>query len=114
MQLERRNYNRKDLDLFIQVRGENCDGIPFEELSRLVNISGGGAQFISSSIHNYFQGQVLETSVVLPETQEVKGSLNTTATVTRLNHKTLPDKTFKDKRVKVSVCFKHHFKLKRA
>lgn len=111
MQLERRNYKRQDFDLFIQVKGENCDGHPFVEMARLLNISGGGAQFISSTSQNYFQGQVLETSVVLPETREVKGSLNTTATVIRLSQETLPDTT--DTNISISVSFKRHFKLKR-
>lgn len=113
MQLERRNYRRKDLDFYIHIRGENLLGKPFEEKTRLLNISGGGAQFISSANNNYFMDQELEASVVLPGTREVKGCLNTTATVIRLSNGVVEDPSAQDGILRISVKFKKHFKLKR-
>lgn len=113
MRLERRKYRRKDLDFYIHVKGVNRNGKPFEEKARLLNISGGGAQFTSSFKSNYFMDQELNACVVLPGTREVKGCLDTTAKVIRLSNGVVENQSVQDGILRISVKFKKNFKLKR-
>ncbi len=108
---DKRQYQRHDLDFFLHIEGENSEGQPFEEKTRLVNVSGGGAQFVTNSSHNYYEGQVLETSVVLPQTREVKGRMDTTATVVWLAQENHTDSIAEKQRLKVSICFKRNLEL---
>ncbi len=60
---------------------------------------------------NYYQGQTLEASIVLPETPEVKGHMNTKATVIRLSEDIQNDPIPEIATLKVSVCFQKYLQL---
>ncbi len=113
MRNEKRQYDRHGLDFVLYIKGTSDQGHPFTEQTSLINISGGGAEFVSSCHHYYYKGQVLETQVILPETRDVKGCLETTATVTRLTRESRPDAPADDQKLKVAVCFKKNLELKR-
>ncbi len=84
MQIERRKFQRHPLRFKLEIRGNSQNGKPFVEKAQLINISGGGALFHSLLIDQYFQGQIVETKIILPGTPAIKGQMNTRATVVRL------------------------------
>ncbi|HEB68906.1 MAG TPA: PilZ domain-containing protein [Desulfobulbus sp.] len=84
MEIERRKFQRHSLRFQLEVRGYSQHGKPFVETAQLINISGGGALFHPLQADQYFQGQVVETSIILPGTPAIKGQMRTRATVVRL------------------------------
>ncbi len=108
---DKRQYQRHSLDFFLHIEGKNSKGQPFEEKTRLVNVSGGGAQFVTDCSHNYYEGQVLETSVILPQTREVKGRMDTTATVVWMSQENHTDSSAEKQRLKISICFERNLEL---
>jgi len=84
MQIERRKFQRHLLRFRLEIRGKSQNGQPFVERAQLINISGGGALFHSLLIDKYFQGQIVETNIILPGTPAMKGQMYTRATVVRL------------------------------
>ncbi len=106
MQIERRKFKRHRLRFQLEIRGNSQNGKPFVERAQLINISGGGALFHSLLIDQYFQGQIVETNIILPGTPAMKGQMFTRATVVRLireNHE----------QSIVSIHFMDPFKLSR-
>ncbi len=106
MQTERRKHERHPLGFQLEIRGDNQRGKSFCETAQLIDISGGGALFLSSLIDNYYEGQHLQTDVILPGTPHLKGQMNTQATVIRLQQD-------KNQQFYVSVQFLQPFKLLR-
>lgn len=86
---ERREDSRFRIDLITQVTAKSADGKTFSEKTLLRNMSGGGANFITSQAERYFQGQLLNIKIDLPGTVDLKASLQGTATVSRIEP--LPD-----------------------
>ncbi len=104
MQIERRKFQRHLLRFRLEIRGKSQNGQPFVERAQLINISGGGALFHSLLINQYFQGQVVETNIILPGTPAMKGQMYTKATVVRLIRKNREQSI-------VSIHFMDPFKL---
>ena len=113
MQREKRKYQRRSLDFLLEIKGANEVGELFQETTRLINISGGGAQFITPLLEQYYEGQVLKASIFLPGTRDVNGRMNTTATVVRLAKGTKNSVGRDADPAKVSVCFQETFQLLR-
>ena len=86
---ERREDNRFQMDLVMQVTAKSADGQTFSEKTLLRNMSGGGANFITRQADRYFQGQQLNIKIDLPGTVDLTASLQGTATVSRIE--LLPD-----------------------
>lgn len=106
MQSERRKHERYPLEFQLDIRGDNQTGKSFQETAQLLDISGGGALFRSSQVDSYYEGQLLQTDVILPGTPHIRGQMHTQATVTRLQQD-------KYHRFHVSIQFLHPFKLLR-
>ncbi len=104
MCMERRKSQRHKLHLRLEIQGEGQNGHPFCEQAQLVNISGGGALFYSQQLDRYYQGQMLETHILLPGPAATNGKMKTTAMVSRLNGKN-------NDKVKVSIQFQKPLKL---
>lgn len=84
MLIERRKFKRHSLQFQLEIRGHDPNGTPFHEKAQLMNISGSGALFNSLQVDHYFEGQVLETTILLPATPAIQGRMRTRATVVRL------------------------------
>jgi len=81
---ERRHFHRNPLDFEIKVVSQSREGILCEERTRLEDISGEGARFLTGKAERYFVGQSLEVSIYLPGTDEVKASMKGKAKVVRI------------------------------
>lgn len=111
MEQEKRLFKRLERQIIFLVEGEDSDGRSFMEKATALNLSGGGALFITTCVDNYFMDQVLDVRVVLPETPEVRGVLNATAKVVRLS-KTTEDVTLSNgEKHRIGICFQKHLKL---
>ncbi len=113
MTIEKRHYIRHDLEVALKVSGTNEKGKPFSEEIFLLNISGGGALFITSELTNYHLGQSLETKVDLPGTDKIKGHMYTKATVVRLDTANLTINNSPKETIQVAIYFQKFLQLKR-
>jgi hypothetical protein len=81
---ERREFHRFPLELLVTVSAQDRDGETYEEKTRLKEISGGGARFITRHREKYFQGQQLEMKIYLPGTDDIRAHMKGIATVSRI------------------------------
>ena len=100
---ERREDSRIRIDLITQVTAKGDDGKTFKEKTLLRNMSGGGANFITSQADRYFQGQPLNIKIDLPGTVDLMASLQGVATVSRIERLPEPDPRQDTRRYAVAV-----------
>jgi len=84
-QSEQRLFDRFSLGFELTVEAEDADGKKFKEKTKLDNISGGGARFITRQADRYTPGQLLTMTITLPGTDEVKARMKGDATVIRVD-----------------------------
>jgi PilZ domain len=65
---DKRRLRRIQISLPIRVRGTNSDGIPFEEMSRSIDVNGDGALFLLKQ--NLKRGMRLNLSLPLPRSMQ--------------------------------------------
>ncbi len=82
---DRRSFDRFMLEFVLEVSAADNEGKRFNENTVLQNISGGGAKFITKQTDKYFLGQLLEMTIYLPGTGDVKAYMNGKATVVRID-----------------------------
>ncbi len=109
--MDKREYIRYQLDCVLQIEGKGKSGQPFVDEGRLLNISGGGAQFETSSEQVYYKDQELVTQLILPETRDVKGRMQTIARVMRVEVGSWVENKDEKVRARVSVFFENHLEL---
>jgi hypothetical protein len=80
----RRDFDRFQLDLVVEVVAEDIEGEEYQEKVISKNISGGGAKFVTRQAGKYFIGQQLEITISLPGHDNVKGCMRGRATVRRI------------------------------
>jgi hypothetical protein len=102
-QPERREESRFRLDLITHVTAKGADGETFREKAILLNMSAGGASFVTRQPDRYFQGQKLDIELELPGTAELKAVLQGTATVSRIDDLPEADTRRTDRRYAVAV-----------
>lgn len=78
---ERREYERYDTDLELEVRGRLADGESFCDEAKLHNISGGGVGLLSHSPGYYSRGQSLNLTIRLPATDRLESFMLCVASV---------------------------------
>ncbi len=66
--------------------GEGVQNGSDHEKTVLKDISGGGALFVSRNPENYYPGQLLNISIMLDGTSDVRAQIRTEATVIRIHH----------------------------
>ena len=104
MCMERRKSQRHQLQFQLEIQGNGQNGEPFYEQAQLINISGGGALFCSQLVDRYYQGQMLETIILLPGPATANDKMKTTSKVFRLD---MND----DNQVNVCIQFQKPLKL---
>jgi len=102
---DRREFNRFLVEFVMEVSAEDSEGNKFNEKTMLKNISGGGAKFITQQAGKYFLGQLLEMTIHLPSTIEVKACMRGTATVLRVDPSSNEDTGEKSQEVGIAVRF---------
>ena len=90
MTTERRQFERHLLPLELEIRGNSKNGDSFFERTQLVD--------------SYYEGQVVLADIIIPGTPKMSGSMNTRATVMRLEKEN-------QQRIKVSIHFLQPFIL---
>jgi hypothetical protein len=113
MTSERRKTPRFLLDLPLEVSGSDNKGLCFHEAVKLINISGGGAQFITSSTEYYFEGQQLQILVTIPGTKDISGKMGSIAIVLRLNGESTTEAQMSSGQKRVSIHFLKPLRLER-
>jgi hypothetical protein len=81
---ERREFERFPMELEVEVSSENKTGERFSEKTNLIDLSGGGAKFKTIRAEDYFPGQLLDFTIHLPGTGDVKAHMKGGAKVVRI------------------------------
>ncbi len=69
---------------YLEVTVKISEGIKVKEHTTLTEISGSSARFITQQADRYFPGRMLEMTIYLPVTNEVRACMMGKATVTRV------------------------------
>lgn len=110
---DQREFKRFQVELSLDVSGENTKGEKFTENAILENISGGGAQFMSRQADKYYPGQSLEITIYLPGTVEVKACMRGLATVVRIDSQNDSGLDDKSRRTGIAVAIKGRLRFER-
>jgi hypothetical protein len=84
-QNDRRDFDRFPIEFTVEVVTQDSDGKKHKEQTVLMDISGGGARFITREAEQYFPGQLLEITIYLPGAEGVKAHMRGRATVVRVD-----------------------------
>lgn len=79
-----REFDRFPMELVLEVSAEDIKGNKYKDEVVLNDISGGGAKFMTQQAGKYFPGQLLEMTICLPGTDDVKACMRAKATVVRV------------------------------
>jgi len=81
---EKREFERLPFDLNLKVSAKDIHGKRFRDAGVLNDVSGEGAKFSTQNIEQYYPGQMLAVSIVLPGIDHVSAHMKTKASVTRI------------------------------
>lgn len=79
-----RSFARYAVSFPVLVAGKDPDRSPFEEKSKLQDVSGNGAMFITRFPDRYYPGQFLQISILLDAAEDVRARISNEATVIRI------------------------------
>ena len=82
---DKRKFNRFTIEFAMEVSSKDIEGNEYKDKPDLKDISGGGIKFITKQKGRYFLGQLLEITIHLPGTKEVKFSMSGKANVVRID-----------------------------
>ena len=85
---ERREFNRFQIEFWMEVHSEDSKGERFEEKTVLRDISGGGANFVTRNAEKYYPGQKLLLILFLPGSNQMNARMNAKAQVIRIGSDT--------------------------
>jgi hypothetical protein len=110
---DRREFERFPMDFMLEVSSRDVDGKKLEDTVVSKEFSGQGATFLTQKADIYFPGQILELTVLLPETDKMQFCMKTNATVIRI--KPLKDSmnAYENRDCIIAVDFKAGLKLER-
>lgn len=111
--LEHRNFDRYWVSFPIMVSGNDPHRQPFEEKSRLRDVSGSGALFISSYPGRYFPGQLLRISIQLDAADDVRARIYNEASVVRIHPPEPADDDLSGQAQRVAIKFHCAFDFER-
>jgi len=102
---ERRNFARFPVEFALEVFAEDVAGNKYKDRAVLKNISGEGAMFMSKLAGKYFPGQLLETKIYLPGTDDVKALMRANATVIRIDASNNSGSDEKSEEIGIAIRF---------
>ncbi|MCF8036831.1 MAG: PilZ domain-containing protein [Desulfobacteraceae bacterium] len=111
--LDQRNFDRYCVSFPIMVSGNDPHKQPFEEKSRLRDVSGSGALFISSYPGRYFPGQLLRISIQLDAADDVRARIYNEASVVRVHPPESVDDDLSGQAQRVAIKFRCAFDFER-
>lgn len=82
---EQRGFSRYPVGFPVIISGNGADSAPFEEKSRLRDVSGSGAMFLTKYPARYYPGQFLRLSILLDAPKDVQARINNEAHVVRIH-----------------------------
>ena len=112
-EFDRREFERISIGFVLEVSAEDSDVNSYTDSAVLQDVSGGGAKFFTKQKEKYFPGQVLEISIQLPGTDEVKAYMRGKATVVRIEGTDDPRKRETGRRTRIAVKFENPLHLER-
>jgi len=89
------------------------EGKKFEDKAVLEDFSGGGAKFLTKKSDMYFPGQLLEITVFLPGTDEMKAHMKAKATVVRIDPSNDSEEDSKNRASDIAIRFATHLNFER-
>ncbi|MBS3754138.1 MAG: PilZ domain-containing protein [Desulfobacterales bacterium] len=111
--LEQRDFDRYCVSFPIMVSGNDPHSQPFEEKSLLRDVSGSGAQFISSYPGRYFPGQLLHISIQLDAADDVRARIYNEASVVRTHPPEPVDDDLSGQAQRIAIKFHCAFDFER-
>ncbi|MCF8093770.1 MAG: PilZ domain-containing protein [Desulfobacteraceae bacterium] len=82
---EQRDFDRYPVSFPVRISGKDKNRSPFEEESRLQDVSGNGAMFITRYPDRYYPGQLLQLSILLDAAEDVQACISNEAAVVRIH-----------------------------
>ncbi|MCF8110089.1 MAG: PilZ domain-containing protein [Desulfobacteraceae bacterium] len=109
---EQRGFDRYSVGFPVIISGNDADSAPFEEKSRLQDVSGSGAMFLTKYPARYYPGQFLQLSILLDASKDVQARINNEANVVRIHHQEpgFPDSS---RQAGIAVSFSRAFDFQR-
>ena len=99
----RREFERFPVEFEIEVAAENKKDKRFKEKTTLIDITGGGAKFMTQQGDEYYPGQILDITVHLPGTDDVRACMKGEAEVVRIDSPDPSEQKVKSKGVRIAV-----------
>lgn len=109
---DKRGFSRHWISFPVIVFREGGQNDAYQEKAVLKDISGGGALFASSNPENYYPGQLLNISIMLDGTNDVRARVQAEATVIRI-HRNETAGGEPEQQAAVAVQFDRSFEFER-
>lgn len=109
----KREFERLPIDFVLEVYSEDVEGIKFEDKAVLKDVSGGGANFLTKKPDMYFQGQLLDITILLPGTDEMETHMKARAIVARIAPSNDSEKDSKNRAGDIAIRFATHLNFAR-
>ncbi|MFP4193827.1 MAG: PilZ domain-containing protein [Desulfosalsimonas sp.] len=112
-EVEQRGFDRYPVGFPVMISGNSADSEPFEENSRLRDISGSGAMFITQHPARYYRGQFLRLCILLDASEDVRARITNDAYVVRIHRQQDPVFSCSPGQTGIAVNFSHTFDFQR-
>lgn len=109
---DKRGFSRHWISFPVIVFREGSQDDAYQEKAVLKDISGGGALFVSSKPESYYPGQLLNISIMLDGTHDVRARVQAEATVIRIHREETVDGE-PEQQAAVAVQFDRSFEFER-
>ncbi|MFO7860404.1 MAG: PilZ domain-containing protein [Desulfosalsimonas sp.] len=110
---DKRSFDRYQITFPVRISGKDFQNRPFKEVTRLQDVSGSGALFLSSFPDRYHVGQDIDVAIMLDAAEDVQACIRNQASVVRINCPEAcgakPDAGLQG----IAVCFHHGFDFQR-
>lgn len=111
--LEQRDFDRYQVAFPIMVSGADPGNQAFEEKSLLQDVSGSGARFISAFPGRYYPGQLLQISILLDASDDVRACIHNEASVVRIHPPEPEDIEVSSQTQRIAIKFHSAFDFER-
>ncbi|MCF8027453.1 MAG: PilZ domain-containing protein [Desulfobacteraceae bacterium] len=110
---DKRSFDRYQITFPVRISGKDSHSRPFKEITRLQDVSGSGALFLSGFPDRYHVGQDIDVAIMLDAAEDVQACIRNQASVVRINCPEACGANPDDGLQGIAVCFHHAFDFQR-
>ncbi|MFW6284194.1 MAG: PilZ domain-containing protein [Desulfosalsimonas sp.] len=82
---DKRSFDRYEMTFPVRISGKDCQNRPFKEITRLQDVSGSGALFLTGFPDRYYVGQDIDVAIMLDAAEDVQACIRNQASVVRIH-----------------------------